>query len=38
MKKSKKVLPIIFFVLLLLFIVGKIVIGNMIKNVQKREI
>lgn len=34
MKKGKKLLLIIFIVLLFLFIAGKIVIGNMIKNVQ----
>lgn len=35
MKKSKKVILIIFLVFLLLFITGKIVMGNMIKNVQQ---
>lgn len=34
MKKSKKVLMVICLMMLLLFIVGKITIGNMIKNVQ----
>lgn len=34
MKKSKKVLLIMFIVVLLLFIAGKIVMGNMVKNVQ----
>ena len=34
MKKSKKVLLIIFFVALLLFIGGKNIIGNMVGNVQ----
>lgn len=34
MKKSKKVLLITFIVVLILFIIGKIVIGNMVRNVQ----
>ncbi len=34
MKKSKKVLLIAVIMLLLLFIAGKIVIGNMVRNVQ----
>ena len=34
MKKSRKVLLIIFFVALLLFIGGKNIIGNMVGNVQ----
>lgn len=34
MKKSKKVLLITFIVVLFLFIVGKIIIGNMVRNVQ----
>ena len=34
MKKSKKVLLITFIVILFLFIVGKIIIGNMVRNVQ----
>ncbi|MCM1235972.1 MAG: FMN-binding protein [Ruminococcus flavefaciens] len=34
MKKSKKVLLIISFVILCLFIAGRITIGNMIKNIQ----
>lgn len=34
MKKSKKVLLITFIVVLFLFIAGKIVIGNMVRNVQ----
>ncbi len=34
MKKSKKVLMVICLMVLLLFIMGKITIGNMIKNVQ----
>ena len=34
MKKSKKVLLMAFIVLLLLFIAGKNVIGNMVRNVQ----
>lgn len=34
MKKGKKVLLITFIVVLFLFITGKIVIGNMVKNVQ----
>ncbi len=34
MKKSKKVLLIIFFVVLFLLIAGKIIIGNMVRNVQ----
>ncbi len=34
MKKSKKVLLIAFIVVLLLFIAGKIVMGNMVRNVQ----
>lgn len=33
MKKSKKALLIIFVVVLLLFIAGKIVMGNMVRNV-----
>ena len=34
MKKSKKVLLITFIVVLFLFIAGKIIIGNMVRNVQ----
>lgn len=34
MKKSKKVLLIIFFVVSFLLIAGKIIIGNMVRNVQ----
>lgn len=34
MKKSKKVRLLIFIVVLLLFIAGKIVVGNMVRNVQ----
>ena len=34
MKKSKKVLLITFFVVLFLLITGKIIIGNMVRNVQ----
>ncbi len=34
MKKSKKVLLIMFIMVLLLFIAGKIVMGNMVRNVQ----
>ena len=34
MKKGKKVLLITFIVVLFLFIVGKIIIGNMVRNVQ----
>ena len=34
MKKSKKVLLITFIVVLFLFIVGKSIIGNMVRNVQ----
>lgn len=34
MKKSKKVLLITFIVVILLFIAGKIVMGNMVRNVQ----
>ncbi|MDE7182981.1 MAG: FMN-binding protein [Lachnospiraceae bacterium] len=34
MKKSRKMLLIIFFVVLFLFIGGKIIIGNMVGNVQ----
>ena len=34
MKKSKKVLLIIFFVVSFLLIAGKIIVGNMVRNVQ----
>ena len=34
MKKSKKVLFIIFFVVSFLLIAGKIIVGNMVRNVQ----
>lgn len=34
MKKSKKVLLITFIAVLLLFLAGKIVMGNMVRNVQ----
>lgn len=34
MKKNRKVLIIIFVIVLLLFIAGKIIMGNMVKNVQ----
>lgn len=34
MKKGKKVLLITFIVVLFLFIIGKIVMGNMVKNVK----
>ncbi len=34
MKKSKKALLIIFFVVSFLLIAGKIIIGNMVRNVQ----
>ncbi len=34
MKKSKKMLLITFIVVLLLFIAGKIIMGNMVRNVQ----
>lgn len=34
MKKGKKVLLIIFFVVSFLLIAGKIIIGNMVRNVQ----
>ena len=34
MKKSKKVRLLIFIMVLLLFIAGKIIVGNMVRNVQ----
>lgn len=34
MKKGKKLLPIVFCVVLFLLIAGKIIIGNMVRNVQ----